>query len=56
MIRSPRLPPPPAAGPVELRFLELFLLIVVALRFFPHGIVTIWERIKRYLKRWPFAS
>lgn len=31
------------------------MLIVVCLRFFPNGIVAIWDRIKRYFRRWPFA-
>ncbi len=30
------------------------LLIVVALRFFPNGIAALWDRIKRYFRRWPF--
>lgn len=31
------------------------LLIVIALRYFPNGIAALWERIKRYFRRWPFA-
>jgi branched-chain amino acid transport system permease protein len=31
------------------------LLIVVALRFFPNGIAALWDRTKRFVRRWPFA-
>jgi branched-chain amino acid transport system permease protein len=32
------------------------LAIVVFLIFFPQGIVALWERFKRFVRRWPFAS
>ena len=31
------------------------LLIVLSLRYFPNGIAALWDRIKRFFVRWPFA-